>query len=79
MDTGVLNLEDPAGNGAGSAELCHCLMPGDKVVSFLCLLDHTILYTSLLHQGLWVQPPGTCDGGAGIGLRHGRGVEKGHA
>lgn len=79
MDTGVLNLEGSAGNGTGSAKLFPCLIPGDKVVSFLCLLDHTILYTSLLHQGLWVQPPRTRDGGAGVGLRHGRGVEEGHA
>lgn len=75
----MLNLEGSAGNGAGSAELCHCLMPGDKVVSFLCLSAHTILHTSLLHQALWVQPPGTRDGGAGVGLRHGCGVEEGSA
>lgn len=75
----MLNLEGSEGNGAGSAELYHCLMPGDKVVSFLCLLDHTVSYTSLLHQGLWVQPPGTRDGGAGLRLRHGCGVEEGPA
>lgn len=79
MDTGVLNLKGSPGNGEGSAELCHCLMPEDKLVSFLCLLDHTVLYISLFHQSLWVQSPGTRDGGAGIGLCHGRGVEEGPA
>lgn len=66
---------------AGSAELCHCLLrtsfvPGGQGGVIPVSLGHAILRSSPFYQGLWVQPPGTGDGGAGIRLHHGSGVEE---